>query len=164
MFLLLHRQLPCCGDRTPASVPPSTEGRSSPTNTPAFNLSSFVLQSFSSVYIFFSTGQVPLSALSWCSACTSAFERVFMIYPWKAIYSMSTYSAILFSSGCWVLSQLFKSPFSSSSKGSLVPLCFLSLDWYHLHIWCHWYFSRQSWFQLMIHPSLHFTWCTLHIS
>ena len=26
------------------------------------------------------------------------------------------------------------------------------------------YFSRQSWFQLMIHPYCHFTWCTLHIS
>ena len=25
-------------------------------------------------------------------------------------------------------------------------------------------FSRQSWFQLMLHPTQHFTWCTLHIS
>ena len=33
MFLLWLRQLPWCGDRTPASVPPPTEGRSSPTNT-----------------------------------------------------------------------------------------------------------------------------------
>ena len=34
MFLLWLRQLPQCGDRTPASVPPPAEGRSSPTNTP----------------------------------------------------------------------------------------------------------------------------------
>ena len=34
MFLLWLRQLPCCGDRTPASVPPPAEGRSSPANTP----------------------------------------------------------------------------------------------------------------------------------
>ena len=34
MFLLWLRQLPLCGDRTPASVPPPAEGRSSPTNTP----------------------------------------------------------------------------------------------------------------------------------
>ena len=33
----------------------------------------------------------------------------------------------------------------------------------HLHVWrC--YFSRQSWFQLVIHPAWHFAWCTLHIS
>ena len=38
-FLLWLRQLPQCGDRTPASVPPPTKGRSSPTNTP----SSFIL-------------------------------------------------------------------------------------------------------------------------
>ena len=35
----------------------------------------------------------------------------------------------------WVLSQPFHSPLWSSSKGSLVPLCFLPLGWYHLHIW-----------------------------
>ena len=34
MFLLWLRQLPRCGDQTPASVPPPAEGRSSPTNTP----------------------------------------------------------------------------------------------------------------------------------
>ena len=55
-------------------------------------------------------------------------------------------------------------PLSPSSGGSLVPLYFLSLEWYHLHIWDGWYFSRQSWFQLVIHPAQHFTWCTLHRS
>ena len=33
MFLLWLRQLLRCGDQTPASVPPSAEGRPSPTNT-----------------------------------------------------------------------------------------------------------------------------------
>ena len=27
-----------------------------------------------------------------------------------------------------------------------------------------WYFSQQSWFQLVIHPAWHFAWCTLHRS
>ena len=31
---------------------------------------------------------------------------------------------------CWVLSQLFHSPLSSWSRGSLVPLHFLPLEWY----------------------------------
>ena len=65
---------------------------------------------------------------------------------------------------CWVLSQLFHSPISPSSRGFLFPLHFLPLEWYHLHIWGCWYFSQQSWFHLVNHPAWHFTWCTLHIS
>ena len=34
-----------------------------------------------------------------------------------------------------VLSQLFHSPLSPSSRGSLIPLRFLWLEWCHLHIW-----------------------------
>ena len=91
----------------------------------------------------------------------------------KTIYNINfyTYLLLLFSSSvphvfamkwwdrmpwssffeCWVLSQLFHSPLSPSSKGSLVPLHFLSLGWCHLHIWDYWYFSWQSWFQLELH-------------
>ena len=64
VFFLWLRRLPWCGDRTPASVPPPTEGRSSPTNTPVFPPSSFVLASFACFYVFFPTAQVHLSALS----------------------------------------------------------------------------------------------------
>ena len=32
------------------------------------------------------------------------------------------------------------------------------------HIWGYWYFSRQSWFQLVLLPAQHFSWCTLHRS
>ena len=31
-------------------------------------------------------------------------------------------------------------------------------------IWGYWYFSWQSWFQLVLHPAQRFSWCTLHIS
>ena len=52
-----------------------------------FPPNSFILPSFAWVYILFSAGQVLLSALSWCV----------LTYPWREIYSMSTYSsAILF--------------------------------------------------------------------
>ena len=30
--------------------------------------------------------------------------------------------------------------------------------------WGYWYFSWKSWFQLVLYPAWHFTWCTLHIS
>ena len=38
------------------------------------------------------------------------------------------------------------------------------LNWTDLHNWDCWYFSQQSWFQLMFHPVQRFSWCTLHIS
>ena len=63
---------------------------------------------------------------------------------------------------CCVWSQRFHSPLSPSSKGSLVSLCFLLLDWYHIYIWGSWYFSKQSWLQLVLYPIWHLTWCTLH--
>ena len=62
------------------------------------------------------------------------------------------------------LSQLFHSPLSPSSRGSLVSLHFLPWGWYHLHIWGYWYFSQQSWFQLVLHPAQHFAWFTLSIN
>ena len=80
-------------DRTPGSVPLAAEGRSSPTNTPVFTPSSFFLSSFAWFYIFFSSGQVLLSALSRYSACTSESEGVFLVYPWRAMYLKSTYSS-----------------------------------------------------------------------
>ena len=42
------------------------------------------------------------------------------------------------------LSQFFHFPLSPLSRGSLFPPYFLPLEWYHLHIWGCWYFSRQS--------------------
>ena len=60
--------------------------------------------------------------------------------------------------------QLFHSPLSLSSRGSSVLFQFLSQGWCHLHISGNWYSSQQSWFQLMLHPAWHFSWCTLHIS
>ena len=41
---------------------------------------------FTSVYIFFSTGQVLLSALSWCSECTSVSEAVFPRCLWRDVF------------------------------------------------------------------------------
>ena len=44
-----------------------------------FFLCSFILLNFAWFCIFFSIGQVLLSALSWCSTCTSVSERVFLM-------------------------------------------------------------------------------------
>ena len=45
-----------------------------------FPSSSCMLPSFVWLYVFFSAGQVLLSALSWCSACTSVSDGVFLMY------------------------------------------------------------------------------------
>ena len=65
-------------------------------------------------------------------------------------------------SECWLLSQFFHSPISLSPRGTLVLLHFLPYGWCHLCIRGYWYFSRQSWFQLVLNPVQNFKGCTLH--
>ena len=60
---------------------------------------------------------------------------------------------ILVFSECWVLRLLYHSPLLLSSRCSSVPLHFLPYRWCHLHICGYWYFSLQSWFQLVLHPA-----------
>ena len=113
-----------------ASVPPPTEGRSSPSNTPVLPPGSFVLPSFAWFYISFSSGQVLRPALSWCPACASVSEGVFLMYPWGEMYSMSTYSSsILFPLKiftCGLESHILESSFSAETSALLSP-AFLSL-------------------------------------
>ena len=67
MFLLWLRQLPQWGNRIPASVPQLVEGRSSPTNTPVFPRSPFILPSFAMVlYILSPWSGTPVYQLVLC--------------------------------------------------------------------------------------------------
>ena len=54
----------------------------------------------------------------------------------------------------WMLNfkPLFHCALSLSSRGSVV-LRFLPSGWCYLHFWGYWYFSQQSWFQLVLHPA-----------
>ena len=89
-----------CPDVGIGSLLQFPKGSSSPTNTPVFPPSSFILLSFAWFYTFFSSGQVLLSTLSCCSASTSVSEGIFLMYQWREKYSTSTYfSTILFSLG-----------------------------------------------------------------
>ena len=111
-------------------------------------------------HLLISWWQSPSAVILECKERKSAAVSIF--FPIYLAWSDGTGCHDLFE--CWVLSQLFNSPISPSSRGSLFPPRFLPLGWYHLHIWHSWYFSWQSWFQLMIHPALHFAWCSLHMS
>ena len=69
----------------------------------------------------------------------------------------------------WIAERLsFKLTFSLSSftfiKRLFSSSSLLPWGWYHLHIWDYWYFSWQSWFQLVLPPAQCFSWCTLHVS
>ena len=62
----------------------------------------------------------------------------FHCLPIYLLWSDGTGCHDLSFSECWVLSQL---PLSLSSRSSIVLLCFLPLEWCHLHMWDYWYFS-----------------------
>ena len=72
-----------------------------------------------------------------------AMILVFWMLSFELTFSLSFFTFI-------------KRLFSSSSLSAIW--------WCHLHNWGYWYFSRQSWFQLVLHRVEHFTWCTLHVS
>ena len=85
----------------PSFICPIPSCGSSPTHPPLFHPPSFVLPTFVWFYIFFSSGQVLLPALSWSSARSSVSGGVFLMYTWREMHSMSTYSsAILYLSCC----------------------------------------------------------------
>ena len=72
----------------------------------------------------------------------NAMILVFLMLSFKPALSLSSFT-------------LIERLFSSSS---------LPLEWYHQRIWSCWYFSQQSWFQLVARPAWHFSLCTLLIS
>ena len=94
----------------------------------------------------------PSNKVSHCFHCFPIYLKWWDWMPWSSF------------SECWALSWLFHSPLSLSSRGSLVLLQFLPQAWYPVHIWGDWYFSRQSWVQLVFLPVQRFSWCTVHIS
>ena len=71
--------------------------------------------------------------------------------PWSKVFE------------CLVLSQAFHFPSFTLIKRIFNSSSFLQLEWYYLFIWGYWYFSQQSWLQLVIHAVWYCTWCTLHI-
>ena len=81
--------------------------------------------------------------LPWSDECheLDAMILVFCILSFKPAFSLSSFI-------------LIKRPFSSSSLSAIRVVS-------SAHCW---YFCQKSWFQLVIHPACHFSWCTLHIN
>ena len=74
-------------------------------------------------------------------------------FPLCLLCSYGTIILILKKKKYLVLSQLFHFLLWPLLRGSLAPLHFLPLGWYHPHIWSSWCFSCLSWFQLVTHPA-----------
>ena len=72
----------------------------------------------------------------------NAMIFVFWMLSFKPTFSLSSFTFI-------------KSLFSSSSLSAIRVVSSVYLRF--------WYFSQKSWFQLVLLPAQHFTWCTLHI-
>ena len=86
---------------------------------------------------------------------------------WHCFHCFPIYLPWSDGTGCHDLSFLNVELFSLSSFTFIKRLFSSSLSairWCHLHIWGYWYFSQQSWLQLVLHPAQNFSWCTLHIS
>ena len=101
-----------------------------------------------------------MAAVTICSDFGAQENKVWHCFPnylpWSDAPKQMPWSLFF---ECRVLSQSFHSPLSLSSRGSLV-FHFLPRGWCYLHIWGYWYFSWQSWLQLVLHLDWHFSWCT----
>ena len=103
-----------------------------------------------------------LKRLSSSSSSKIKSATVCTVSPFK-YHEMMGQDAIIFI--FWMLS--FKPTFSLSPFTFIKRLFSSSLlpqGWCYLCILGYWYFSQQSWFQLMLPPAQCFSWCTLHIS
>ena len=112
-----------------------------------------------SKYILISWLQSPSTLILEPKKIKSVTVSIFFPY----LFAMKWWDQMPWSLFFWMLS--FKLAFLLSSFTFIKRLFssyFLPLEWYHLHIWDCWYFSQQSWFQLVLNPAQHFTWCTLH--
>ena len=81
----------------------------------------------------------------------------FPIYlPWK--YGTRCHDLVF-----WMLSFKPTFPFSSFTfiKRLFSSSSLFAKGWYHLHIWVYWFFSWQTWFQLVLPAAQRFSWCTL---
>ena len=80
------------------------------------------------VGIPFSRGSPQPRDQTWDSCIAGRF---FIIWATRETHDLSFYNT--------EFKRVFQFPLPPSSRASLVPLRFLPLEWYHLHIWGCWY-------------------------
>ena len=89
---------------------------------------------------------VSIVSPSMCHEMTGPDAKIFIFWllTFKPAFSLSFFTYI---------KRLFSSSSLSANKGGVIYISeFIDI------------FFQQSWFQLVIHPAWHFTWCALHIS
>ena len=88
-----------------------------------------------------------MAAVNTCSDFGVQENKTCYCFPFSLLWSDGNGSHDLRFLNVEFQASFFHSPLSPSSRGPV--LHFVPLEWYHLHIWGCWYFSRQSWFQLV---------------
>ena len=115
---------------------------------------------------FSSKDQVSFNSMAAVTICSDfgaqknkvchCFHCILIYLPWS--------NGLEYDISFWMLS--FKPTFSLSSltfiKKLFSSFSLSALRVISLHIWGYWYFSWQSWFQVILHPAQCFSWCALH--
>ena len=118
------------------------------------------------VIAFLSRSQHPL--ISWLQSPSMVIlepQKCLLLFPLFPHICHEVMGPDAMISVFWMLS--FKPNFSLSSFTFIKRLfrsSLLSATMVVSSIWDYWYFSQQSWFQVVLYPAQHFTWYTLHIS
>ena len=87
----------------------------------------------------------------------SLFSLLFSMKWWEKMPQSSFFSILSFKPAYSLSSfTLIKRLFHFSSVSAIRVVSSACLSYY--------YFSHQSWFQLLLHPAWHFAWCLLHVS
>ena len=99
-----------------------------------------------------------------CSDLGAQENKICYCFPFSPIFLPWSDGTRCHNLSFWMLS--FKPAVSLSSftfnKRFFSSSLLSASEWYYLHIWGYWYFSQQSWFQLVFHRPSYFAWCTLH--
>ena len=107
-----------------------------------------------------------MAAVTICSDFGAQENKVCHCFHCFPIYLPWTDGTRCYDLCFWMLN--FKPAFSLSSftfiKRLFSSSLLFAIGWCHVHIWGYWYFSQQSWSQLVLHPAQNSAWCTLHIS
>ena len=88
-------------------------------------------------------------------ARTLEWVAIFFSNAWKCRVKVKSLSCV----------QLLATPWTAAHQAP-PPMGFSRQQYWsgYLHIWDDWCFSRQPWFQLVLHPTWLFAWCTLPVS
>ena len=154
-----------CHPTTSSSVVPSSPCLQSFPESGSFPMSQFFASGGQSIEASASASVLPMcfnfmAAVTICSNFGAPGNKVCHCFHCFSIYLQWSERTRCHEFCFWLLN--FKPAFSLSFI-FIKTLFSFSLHYaIKVDVWSYWYFSQQSWFQLVLHPVQYFTWCTLY--